>query len=157
MSDTWILVADRARARLFALRAGERDLEEVAAYANPEARMPGRALQRAGRPSRVHDRFGAARHAREPRTTMQDKADVRFAGLLGSMLADGLAARQCGKLGLIAPPRFLGALNAALGDAPRAAVVLSVPKNLTRSTPATILAEVPVTLRRRRRNPASLC
>ena len=156
MSNTWILVADSARARVFSLRTGTSGLEEIAAYANPDARVPAHALPRARRPERVHDRFGTARHAIEPRTALQDKHDARFAGLLGSVLADGLAARQCGRLALIAPPRFLGKLNAALGDDVQAAVVLKVAKNLTRRGPATILGEIPAALRRRRRNPASV-
>lgn len=42
MSNTWILVADAARARLFELTRKGADPAEIACYSYPEGRSPGR-------------------------------------------------------------------------------------------------------------------
>ena len=152
MPETWILVADRARARLFSLAAGAEGMDEIGNFVNPEARTPDHMLEHARRPARMHDRFGESRHAIEPRTATRDKSAARFADLLGSALELGHATRRFRHLVLIAPPRFLGTLHATLATRLREAVALRVAKNLTRRSPATILAEVPRTLRRRDRH-----
>lgn len=142
MPDTWILVADTARARLFSLGDGADQLEEIGDYINAAARTPGHELEH-GPPSRVHDRFGDSRHAIDSSTPPREKIAAKFAGVLASKLEHGSTAHRCGKLVLIAPPRFLGALHTALGERLRKTVVLEVPKNLTRRNTAAIRAEIP--------------
>lgn len=149
MTSTWILVADQARARLFSPSADMKDLEEVGDYVNVDARLPDHQLQGSRRPPRVHERFGEVRHSIEPRTTPQDKSVARFASLLGSVLKRGHSERRFTRLVLIAPPRFLGALNKALDPRLDAVVVLKMPKNLTLETPHAIRGELPRSLLRR--------
>lgn len=148
MRETWVLVADSARARLFSLGAGAIRLEEIGDFINAATRMPGHQLEHAP-PSRVHDRFGESRHAIDPRTPPRDKAAAKFASVLGSELERGHAERRYRDLVLIAPPRFLGVLNGTLGKHLRESVVLEVAKNLTRHSAATIRAEIPLRLSRR--------
>ncbi len=140
---TWILVADHAKARLFSLDAGQ--LREISDFIDAEARVPGHEKERAP-PPRVHDRFGAARHAMQSRTLPQDKAAARFADMLKSVLERGRTAHSYANLVLVAPPRFLGVLNAALGEALGDSVVLRIAKNLTRGKPEAIHAELPRSL-----------
>lgn len=140
MADVWILVADHARARLFALDAGH--LDEVRDFVNAEARVPGHDTERAP-PPRVHDRMGEGRHAIEARTLPHDKAAARFADTLRAALEQGRTAHAYAKLVLIAPPRFLGFLNASLGDALAGCVALRIAKNLTRDPPAAVRAALP--------------
>lgn len=140
MADTWVLVADHARARLFSLEAGR--LDEIACFANVEARVPGHERERAP-PPRVHDRFGESRHATQARTLPQDKIAARFANELLTALACGRTAHEYRKLVLIAPPRFLGVINSALGESLHACVALRIAKNLTRRKPEAIRAELP--------------
>jgi protein required for attachment to host cells len=142
MRDTWILVADHARARLFSLGKGTPHLTETENFVNPAARTPGRKREHAP-PPRTHDRFGNARHVIEPRTSPRDKLAARFAASLASALKAGWNAGGFRQLVLIAPPRFLGVLDAALDARLRESVVLKVARNLTRRSPATILAELP--------------
>jgi protein required for attachment to host cells len=149
VTDIWILVADGARARLFALGKGAPRMVEIADFVNPEARMPGHELDQAP-PPRVHDRIGEGRHAIEARTSPKQKAASQFAAMLGSYLEHALAERRCGDLVLVAPPRFLGALNAALGARLGRTVRLRIPKNLTRSTADEIREALPQALSRRR-------
>lgn len=139
MADTWIVVADHARARLFSMNAGRMD--EISDFVNAEARVPGHERTHAP-PSRVHDRFGDSRHAVQSHTLTQDKAATRFAGTLRSVLDRGRLAREYQNIVLIAPPRFLGILNAALGDGLGDFVALRIAKNLTRRKPEAIRAEL---------------
>lgn len=144
-ADSWVLVADHARARLFALDAGH--LEEISDFVNAEARIPGHERLRAP-PPRVHDRFGASRHAMQAHTLPQDKAAARFALALQSVLERGRTARSYGNLVLIAPPRFLGVLNAALGRELDERVALRIDKNLTWRKPGVIRGMLPRSLLR---------
>lgn len=146
MPATWILVADSARARLFSLNADGDDPDEIEAFANAEGRMPGRELER-DRPPRTHDRFGAGRHAIEPHTSPQDKSTTRFAQLLQSVLERGRVEHSYDNLVLIAPPRFLGALNTALDRQVRACVSLEIHKDLTHANARTIGTELQESLR----------
>jgi protein required for attachment to host cells len=142
MSDIWILVADRARAQLYALDDEEGGLRHVEEFSNPEGRMKARDLQ-SDRPPTVHDRFGRGRHAIEPNTTPEDKAAERFAVRLRDVLAHGLARHSYRKLVLVAPPRFLGTLNGALGRKLRASVVLEVAKEMTGADDRRLLSQLP--------------
>ena len=132
MAEVWILVADRARARLFSLGPGAPRLIEIGDFVNPGARIPGHELEHAP-PPRVHDRFGAGRHAIEAHTPPREKAALQFAAMLGAHLKHAHDEQRYRDLVLIAPPRFLGALNAALGARRGETVLMRVPKNLTRN------------------------
>jgi protein required for attachment to host cells len=146
MTPTWILVADNARARLFSLDAGKRRLEEIEAFVNVEGRMQARMMER-DRPPRTHDRFGEGRHAIEPHASSRDKACARFAGVLRSALERGRVDHRYDRLVLIAPPRFLGTLNAALDKQLDACVALRIAKDLTHSNAIAIGAALPESVR----------
>lgn len=142
MADVWILVADRARARLFSLDRGAARMNELEDFVNAATRTPGHEREHAS-PPRVHDRFGEGRHAIEAHTPLREKVALQFAAMLGSALEHAHAGQRFHDLVLIAPPGFLGMLNAALGPRLRAAVALKLAKNLTRRSAETILAEIP--------------
>ena len=142
MTDAWVLVADRARARLFSLEKGAVRLNEIEDFVNTAARIPGHEREHAP-PPRVHDRLGEGRHAIEAHTSPREKAALQFAATLGSVLEHAHAGRRYRVLVLIAPPGFLGMLSAALGPHLRAAVALKVAKNLTRGSAEAIRAEIP--------------
>jgi protein required for attachment to host cells len=148
MPDTWILVADGARARLFSLGADAMRLEEIGDFINAAMRMPGHELESAP-PARVHDRFGEGRHAIDARMPPRDKAAAQFAVMLKSALERGHTEQRYRDLVLIAPPRFLGMLNRALDKHLQESVVLKIAKNLTRKNAETVRAELPRSLFRR--------
>lgn len=149
--DTWILVADRARARLFTCPGDAlsrldgptppAELMEIGDFADPEARMPARELE-SDRPPTTHDRFGHGRHAIEPHTPAADKATHHFAAALCEVLEHGQVDGRFDQLVLVAPPRFLGALNAAMNPNLRRSVVGELPKDLVGSDAATLLQAV---------------
>lgn len=149
MADIWIIAADRARARLFSLSKGAPRLIEIADFVNPEARTPGHELEHAP-PPRVHDRIGEGRHAIQARTSPREKATLQFAAMLVTHLKHAHDEQRYRDLVLIAPPRFLGALNAALGARLGDTVLLRVSKNLTRSPGNKIREALPDKLLKRR-------
>jgi protein required for attachment to host cells len=149
MTDIWILVADRARARLFSLSKGASRMIEIEDFVNPEARTPGHELEHAP-PPRVHDRIGEGRHAIEAHISPREKAALQFATMLGSHLKHAYDEQRYRDLVLIAPPRFLGALNAALGVRLGETVLLRVSKNLTRRPANQIREALPRNLFKRR-------
>jgi protein required for attachment to host cells len=120
MPTTVILVADRAKARLVASDTGGR-LAELACFVNPDARRPARELSR-DRPPRVTESVGTHRHAIEPRTSVADKVSRRFARELVDALRHAHDEGRFTRLMLVAPPRFLGMLNAAIPKSLRTSV-----------------------------------
>lgn len=151
MNEVWVLVADRARARLFSLEtdADAPRMTEIADFVNPEARTPGHEREHAP-PPRVHDRIGEGRHAIEAHTSPREKTAFRFAAILGSHLKRAHDEQRFRDLVLIAPPRFLGALNAPLRAHLGEAVLLRISKNLTRSPASEICKALPRKLFERR-------
>ncbi|HSN01280.1 MAG TPA: host attachment protein [Rudaea sp.] len=142
MADTWVLVADSARARLFEVARDDPALKEVAAFTNPEGRIAQREL-RHDRLPRVNESMGRSRHAIEPHTTPRQKSTDRFVRTLRDELERGRAARDYKNLVLVAAPRFMGALHGALDEALQRCVVAEVRRNLTLMQPAKIRAHLP--------------
>jgi protein required for attachment to host cells len=148
MAGTWVLVADRARARLFDLqRSAGPDartrfaLAEIAGFNEPEGRLRPRDLE-SDRPPATHDRFGHASHAIEPHTTPEDKERARFASTLTGVLEDGRQAGRFGSLVIVATPRFLGTLNAAMPPPLRRCVTAEVGKELVDADAPTLLEAI---------------
>lgn len=143
MSTTWILAADRAKARLFSFDGDPDSITELEDFICPDwrGRVPAQDRQ-----PRTHDRQGASRHVIEPRTAPREKAEETFARELDSVLERGRVEHRYQDLVLIAPPQFLGALNAALGSHVRARVVAELPKGLVGADPRDILAHLPAAL-----------
>lgn len=151
MSGTWVLVADRASARVFDLQhaAGPDGhkhavLAEIRGFSEPEGRLRPRDLE-SDRPPATHDRFGHASHAIEPHTTPEDKQRARFARSLVEVLEDGRNAGRFGSLVLVATPRFLGALHAEMEPPLRRCVTVEVPKELVGADASTVLEAIGAT------------
>lgn len=142
MADTWVLVADSSRARLFEVAREDPALKEVAAFTNPEGRMAQRELVHDRLP-RVNESMGRSRHAIEPHTTLKQKSTDQFVLRLSRELEQGRAAHSYKNLVLVAAPRFMGALRGALDDALRKCVVAEVKRNLTPMSPAKIREHLP--------------
>jgi protein required for attachment to host cells len=129
MHPTWILVADRARARIFETGV-DSALVEVACFSEPDARAGETGLT-TDRPPTVNESVGNARHSIEPHTPLRDKITARFATQLAHALQTGRNEGRFEELVLVAPPRFLGALHSALGTALRACVVREIRHDFT--------------------------
>lgn len=137
MSKTWILVASRARARLFEFDQEQRDLTEKEDFLNPEGRAPA-GSRGENRPPRTFDRTGSARHAIEPHTEPATKAAENFARQLASVLEDGHVQHRFEHLMLIATPDLLGHLRPCMPPPLRECVRREVGKDMTQAGPEAI-------------------
>ena len=129
MRNTWVLVADRARARLFEIAADDRSMTELACYASAASRSTAQESMAEELP-RVNDSMSSTRHAIEPRTTLRDKNANQFARVLSDALQQGRANRRYERLILVAPARFLGTLHTTLDKALRECVVGELQRDL---------------------------
>jgi protein required for attachment to host cells len=129
--DVLVLVADGARGELLRRKPGAPPFETLATFANPDARLPNRALGEQ-RPGRTHESVGPRRSAIEPRTTPRTHALVAFADQLAEALERSLKATPGARLVLAAPPRLLRMIEARLPARAVAAISRTVPKDLTR-------------------------
>jgi protein required for attachment to host cells len=157
-ASTWVLVADTGRARLFELRDDTPDLIEIACDINPEGRAGERRLGTDRAPT-VNESVGPARHSIEPHTSAREKISHAFARRIADELERGRGRRRFGRLILVAPAKFLGALHESLGAALRDSVAGELNKDLT-ALPVARLQErlMPLlgkTLGRRRRATAA--
>lgn len=130
MSNTWILVADGAKARLFELTAKDAQLTELRCFVNPEGRMPDAAFT-TGRPALVDEGATTVRHALQPHTSARQKSAERFARLLGEALESGRVQERYERVVLVAPPRFLGVLRKGLGERVSEHVTAEIRRDLT--------------------------
>lgn len=87
MAATWVVVADRAKARFFAFDPtdAEAGFLEIVDFPNPDGRLSAWELGEERSPS-THDRMGHGRHAIEPHTTPEDKVAHRFAAALAAQV-----------------------------------------------------------------------
>jgi len=129
MGNTWVVVADGTRARLFN-RHKNRKLEEFDVLLSPEHRLHEGDLV-SDRDGRSFDSNGAGRHAMGNKNSAKDHEMANFAKRLASRLEQGRTAGLVGRLVLVAPPRFLGQLRANLSASATEMVALSIDKELT--------------------------
>lgn len=130
MNTVWILLADQARARLFATDE-TRDIREVEDVIHPEGEKHERELAQDS-PGRAYDsRQQSHRHAMETRMSPKEQEAVYFAQYLTQHLDKAHKAGRFESLVLAAPPDFLGLLRDALTERLRQCVVLELNKHLT--------------------------
>ncbi len=110
---TWVLVADRQRARLLELDSDGETLTELEDLVHPEARARARDL--------VDDRRGReagewGRQTFEPETLPRDKETGQFVHDIGERLQEAMNRRAFDRLVLCAEPRLLGRLRHGLPE-----------------------------------------
>lgn len=129
MTTTWILIAHRGGARLLAHTGPGSDLQLVEDIPHPEGRLKDGDIN-ADKPGRAFDIVGAGRHAMSKEQSPTERITEQFAKVLVERLQQGRNDNRYDALVLVAEPRFLGELRAAL-DAPTAALVTAtLDKNL---------------------------
>lgn len=134
MEYTWILVADRAKARILtkpnAVPANGQGWKELDTLVYPEARLPERDLT-TDRPGRAFDRKGSGRHAMATEVSPKEEAAERFAKSLARVLEKARTSHLYEHLILVAEPGFLGTLQASLSEQTAKKVIERIPKDLT--------------------------
>ena len=119
MAITWILVANASLARLYANLGPNKGLQLIKELVHPQSRMKNADL--------VTDRAGllqagSGHGAREPATPPKQNAARSFAQMLAKELYQGRSRNKFGRAILVAPPAFMGMLNATL-DGPTAQMI----------------------------------
>jgi protein required for attachment to host cells len=142
MSRTWVLVADSAAARIFAVSSPTGPLEEVRDFAHPEARALEQRLT-SDRPGRAYDSAGRGRHAMQSPVTPKEQEAIGFAKLLSDELCGARARGEIDRLCLVAAPAFLGHLRSALDTETRRIVEAELDLNLVRMKPEQIRSRLP--------------
>jgi protein required for attachment to host cells len=127
---TWVLVADSARARLFA--SDHQQLEELQDFVNADARHPARTSTSHDQRPRTQESIGSARHVIEPHTSPEEKISAKFAREISEALERGRTDWRYDRLILAAPPRFMGVLQHALSKHVRSLVTAQLCKDLTK-------------------------
>ena len=140
MTNTWILVAHDAGARMFESRGPGKGLDLVETIEHPEGRLRDRDIvsDRPGRSFRKDS--GDPRRASMSRSEgPHDRAVADFARALADKLKHARVENQYERLVLVAPPRFLGLLRSSL-DGPTAQLVVgSIDKDLASSKEAELI------------------
>ncbi len=126
---TWILVADGSRARLYANSGPGTGLEAITDQELKGLNLPSREIM-ADRPGRSFDSAGSGRHAMEPRSDARDIEKERFTRSLAELLDRERGEGKYERLVIVAPPRELGRLRAALPPAVQKCVTAELNKDL---------------------------
>lgn len=137
MANMCILVAESARARLFASDGRRSSLSEVEDLTHSESRLQASELT-SDLPGRVFDSAGQGRHAMEEAVDPKRREAEAFAKLLADRLESSRRAGEFERLVLVAAPRFLGMLRGNLSDPTRDCIAREVSKNLVREDIETI-------------------
>jgi protein required for attachment to host cells len=138
---TWIIVADRARARVFSgtWPLGEELVERSALIDDAGLLREGEAPNEITVTEIPH---GVYRHRGAPETDYAHRTAQRFARQIVSHLDQGRLTGDYGKLILVAPPAMLGILRETLPPAVANMVVGELPQDYTRQSPRQIAAHL---------------
>lgn len=129
MKTTWILVAHRGGARLFENPGPGQGLQLIEDIPHPEGRLKSGEIN-ADKPGRAFDSFGGGRHSMSQEHEAADQVSLMFAKHLCDKLEKARAENRFGKLVLVAAPRLLGELRAALDKHTAALVSATLDKDL---------------------------
>lgn len=128
--ETLVLVADSARARLFAAHRS-RPWELMQTFDHPRGAARGRDIL-TDRPGRVHQSTADGRRSSaDPKTSPHEVEAEAFARQLAAALEVAVAARHPQRVVLVAPPRFLGHLRGVLGKPVSALLGPGLDENLS--------------------------
>ena len=129
MTTTWILTANRSSASLFESDWPGKSMRRIQDIPHPQGRMQNQDID-TDKPGRVFDSFGEGRHSTSPKQEPTEHIAQQFALDLAELLNKGRLTNAYDKLILIAEPKFLGILRAALDKNTASLVVQSVNKEL---------------------------
>lgn len=121
MGKRWILVAHRSGARLFENRGPGKGLNLLQTLEHPAGKLKNHDID-SDRHGRSFDRRGGGRHAYTAEQPPTAHVAEQFAKQLALLLDEGRVQQRYAQLVLVAEPRFLGILRAAI-PAPTAALV----------------------------------
>jgi protein required for attachment to host cells len=130
-SVTWIVMADGSRARIVSPRRGESGFDVLSELASQEAHVPSHEIW-SGRSGRTQESGNSAHHAIEARQDPHEARKTAFIRSVAERLNRAAIEKAFDRLILFAPPRCLGELREALGEAASGKIKGAAPKDLTK-------------------------
>lgn len=127
---TWILVCDGARGRILVNRGRSTGLREIEKAEDENARRPTRELG-TDKPGRAYESSGTSRHAMAPPTDWHRFEKEHFTKGMAAIINEGALSDRFDRLIVVAPPRVLGDLRAALAPQAAERVAAEINKDLT--------------------------
>ncbi len=127
---TWILIADGARARILCNDGPGRGIAREVVREFQGSTAPSRDIA-ADRPGRAFDSAGIGRHAMQPSSDPHENEEAGFLREIVAYLDKANHAKSFDRLILVAPPKALGTLRAALPAQVAAKVTGEINKDLT--------------------------
>ena len=129
MTTTWILSANRSSASLFESDWPGTLMRRLQDIPHPQGRMQNKDID-TDKPGRVFDSIGQGRHSTSPKQEPTEHIAQQFALNLAEILNRGRLTHAYDKLILVAEPKFLGILRAALDKNTAGLITQSVNKEL---------------------------
>jgi protein required for attachment to host cells len=129
MNTTWILTANRSGATLFEGDGKGNAIHRLQDIPYPKGRLQNKDID-TDKPGRAFDSLGQGRHGMSTQHEPTEEVAAQFARILAELLNKGRTTHAYDKLVLVAEPRFLGILRAALDSHTAALVVKTVHKDL---------------------------
>ena len=139
MVQTWVLVAESSRAKLYSANTRRGPLVELDTFVHPAGRMHEGDLV-SDRPGSDGGAVGQGRHIVADRTTAKKHENISFAKEIAGNLDEARHKGSFDKLILIAPPAFLGLLRDNLSKETMDRVTDQIDKNLVQQ-PAQVVRD----------------
>ncbi len=133
----WVIVADEAKAILYSRNKKFSPLEQRNTLQNPDARAKTGDLI-SDRGGRSFDSRGEGRHTMTSETSPKEHLAQAFAKLLAERIGQAVREGRCEHYAIIAAPRFLGHVRAALPSVTKLEPWLTVDKAVVGRDTATI-------------------
>ncbi len=129
MSDTWILVAESSRAKIYAGKGQRGTLTEIRDFVHPKGRLHEGDLV-SDTPGSDGGSVGQGRHVLDDKVNAREQEAIVFANELADYLDRERSKGTFTALVLIAPPAFLGLLRDNLSKEVMDIVSQQIDKNL---------------------------
>lgn len=125
----WILLADRAHAKIFTHDYVNGRLEEIFVIADPAALERQREMG-TDRPGRGHGSSSSAGHAYEDHADFPEQESASFLRGIAGELNQAVKSDKMDKLILVALPKTLAVIKSELNEMTKSKVTAEYPKNL---------------------------
>jgi len=129
MSNTWVLVAESSRAKIYSTGGGSDSLEEIVDLSHSESRLHEQELTTDLPGSNAGG--GSSHHNYEDRTDVKDQEDLRFAKQIEEKLEKAWKKGEFSQLIVASAPAFLGVLRKIMSPNISKTVIREIDKNLT--------------------------
>lgn len=137
MYNTLIVVAEKSRAKIYAMESRKEPLHEMIDLYDAAQRLPVRENV-SDHQGRTFDSHSLNRHAKEPKMSVKQVEANDFAKMICEYIEERRRQNTVRKLILISSPEFLGLLRHHLSKAAQDLVEIEIDKNLVKLEEADI-------------------